>query len=93
MWKVTNFQKLVENHFRKKPVRRLWHKKQADRSQAADNAPSSEMNSRLSFYDLVGAGEQRRRQVDVKRPGGFEIDDEFQPSGLLNGEITGLLAL
>jgi hypothetical protein len=59
---------------------------------AKSGCEQSQQHSPL-FDHLVGAGEQRRRQVDVERPGGFEIDDEFQPSGLLNGEITGLLAL
>jgi hypothetical protein len=59
---------------------------------ANSGCEQSQQHSPL-FDHLVGAGEQRWRQVDVERPRSFEIDDEFQPSGLLNGEITGLLAL
>ena len=35
-----------------------------------------------SLDDLVGGGEQRRRQGEAEHPGGLGVDDEFEPGGL-----------
>jgi hypothetical protein len=40
-----------------------------------------------SFDDLVGDGKQRRRHTDAKRPGGLEVDYEFEFRHLHHGEI------
>ena len=42
-----------------------------------------------SFDHLVGAELNRRRQVDADCLGGFEVDDQLEFCGLLNGEIGG----
>ena len=39
------------------------------------------------FDHLVGAGEQRRRDFEAKRPRCGQIDDEFKPGRLLNRDI------
>src|SRR6516225_8897405 len=46
-----------------------------------------------SLNHLVGAGEQRGRDVEAKRPGGRQVYDQLQFCDLLNWQITGLLAL
>jgi hypothetical protein len=45
------------------------------------------------FDDRVGAGEQGRRNIEVEGLCGFQVENEFKPSGLLNREIAGLFAL
>jgi hypothetical protein len=52
----------------------------------------SQQSSRL-FYDLVSAGEQRRRHLDAEQLGGSEINDQFGFGGLLDWQIGGLFAL
>ena len=37
----------------------------------------------LLFNHFISAGEQRRRYVEAKRPGGLEIDDELKSGGKL----------
>src|SRR5712664_394815 len=46
-----------------------------------------------SFNDLVGAGEDRGRDGEAERLGGVEIDDQLEPSRLLDRQIGGLGAL
>src|SRR3954452_16151668 len=50
--------------------------------------------SRPVLFDQgIGDRKQRCRDVNSKRPGGLQVDYEFQPCGLLEREITGLLTL
>jgi hypothetical protein len=36
------------------------------------------LHQTASLFDhLVGAGKQRQRDGEAKRPGGFEVDDQF----------------
>jgi hypothetical protein len=42
---------------------------------------------------LIGAGDQRRRQIDPHRARRLQIDDEFKPGWLLDGEVGGPRAL
>src|SRR5262245_38854176 len=45
------------------------------------------------FDHLVGAGEQRRWDLDAKRPGGLEIYGEFKFRRLLDWQLSGCCAL
>src|SRR3954453_4302921 len=42
---------------------------------------------------LVGAAEQRQRHVEAERLGGPEIEDQLDLRGLLDRQVSGLLAL
>src|SRR6516164_6458562 len=46
---------------------------------------------RASFDHLVGAGEQRGRYIDAKRPGGLQIDDELELGRRLYWQVARLL--
>src|SRR5438309_6314353 len=46
-----------------------------------------------SFDHLVSAYHEGQRHVDAERLGGFEVDDQFKPAGLLDGELGRLGAL
>jgi len=45
------------------------------------------------FDHLVGATEQREREGDAKRPGGLEINDQLDLGGLLDRQLSRLLAI
>jgi hypothetical protein len=49
------------------------------------NVPNSEVVP--LFNHLVGTGEQRRRHVEAERLGGLEIDDQLEPSRLLDRQV------
>jgi len=46
-----------------------------------------------SFDYLVGAGEQRGRNVEAERPCGLDIDEEVVLGGRLHRKVSRLLAL
>jgi len=45
------------------------------------------------FDHLIGAGEQRRWNVDAERPGGLEVDDEIELGGPQDRQVGRFLAL
>src|SRR6516165_8960656 len=45
------------------------------------------------FNHLVGAGEDQRLDSEAERPGGLEVDDEFECGRLLNRKISRLSSL
>ena len=51
-------------------------------------------HDRLGLFNyLVGAGEDQRRDSGAERPGGLEVDDEFECGRLLNRKISRLSSL
>jgi hypothetical protein len=46
-----------------------------------------------SFDHLVGARGEPGMHVKPERPGGLEVDHEFEPGGLINRQVGGLFAL
>src|SRR6266496_1651896 len=42
-----------------------------------------------SFYDLVGAGEDRGRKRDAERLGGLQIDSKFVMRGSVDRQLAG----
>src|SRR5947209_1118062 len=57
----------------------------------SSSCKQSQQSSRL-LYDLVGAGKHGCGDVDAGCLGGFEIDDQLEPRGLLHGQIRRLRA-
>src|SRR5262249_10554238 len=50
-------------------------------------APQQNDVLRLALFDhLVGTDHERQRHVNAERLGGFEVDDQLEPGGLLDGE-------
>jgi hypothetical protein len=43
-----------------------------------------------SDYSIVGAGEDRRRDGEAERLGGFEVDDELEARGLFDRQSASL---
>ena len=60
---------------------------------AAAAPPSSVMNSRRLIRSPRRRGEQRRRNGEAERPGGLEVDDQFELGRLLDRQVGGLRAL
>src|SRR5262249_24091367 len=70
-----------------------WLPFAADSITAVWHSDAARGPSTPSFDHLVGAGEQRRRNFQVKRPGRLEIDDELDFGRLHDRQIGGLGAL
>jgi len=53
--------------------------------------PTQTGHDRLGLFTyLVGAGEDQRRDCEAERPGGTEVDDEFECGRVLNRKISRL---
>src|SRR6266567_4480030 len=65
-----------------------------DRSQMCQNLTHAPQQTTCAglFDHLVGACEQRRRNVQTERLGGFKIDDEFELGRLQNRQLGWLRA-
>ena len=57
------------------------------------SAKCQKRTSGHSFNHLVGASNQRLRDLDAERVGSLEIYDQLDFSGLLDRQITGLFAV
>jgi hypothetical protein len=53
-------------------------------SRSGQNRPPAPQQKALLFDHLVGAGGQPGRHVKAKRLGGFQVDDELEPGGLID---------
>jgi hypothetical protein len=62
-------------------------------SYGTDFADSCTAANSVLFNHLVGAGEQRWRDVEAKRFGGLEVDDQLVLHRRLHRQVGGLLAL
>src|SRR5262245_628765 len=64
------------------------------RTYAMCHEPTYAVQQLWSLLDhLIGGGEQHRRYFDAKRPGGFEIDRQFELGRCLHRKFGRLLAL
>src|SRR5881227_2585700 len=55
---------------------------------------SSDASNALFLFDhLVGTGKQRCRDLEPKRPRRFEVDDQLEFCGLLDGKFCGALPI
>src|SRR5262245_40536417 len=60
---------------------------------SARSRPEQAQQTEQLLDDLVGAGKHRCRQVEAKRLGGFQIDNEFVFGRRLHRQVGRLLAL
>jgi hypothetical protein len=54
--------------------------------------PAEESIRGVSLDNFVDTGEQQWRHREAERLGGLEIDDQLEPSRLLNGQVGSFLA-
>src|SRR5262249_23255386 len=76
-------------HKRMPPQNRL---RRSPRSRRKICQRAMEEEGGASFDHLVGAGEERRRNFEAKRPSGVEVDDQLYLGGLLDRQGGRLLA-
>ena len=55
--------------------------------------PLSAMNMAELFDHLIGGEDQTLRKLKPKRLGGLKVDYEFEPGGLYDRQVGGLLAI
>jgi hypothetical protein len=64
-----------------------------DFSRPAAANPDRHLTRRLSFDHVVGAGEQRRWNLDAEHPGGLQVDPQFVLGRCLHRKVGGPFAL
>src|SRR5437764_13250714 len=70
-----------------------FHSTSSNRTSVWLGVSSDASNALFLFDRLVGAGEQRRRDLEPKRPRRFEVDDQLEFCGLLDGKFCGALPI
>jgi hypothetical protein len=78
-------------------VRRLCPQlRKSDRLREIDvkgqNRTHAAQQKGLSFDHLVGAGKQRRGDVDTNRPGGLQVDDKLELGWQYDRQVGGLFS-